>query len=211
MIVPIIILRGISYILFYFLPSSVMLIIFILIYVSTVFRKSRLLGSVGVTRATKLTPKARKLYEVAVELKKVNTRLAAQNMSTKDRISKAIDFSESVDFLKTKCSGIALNFINCQLRILSKSARRRRFTFNDKVFALSLLKQSPKAYKVLRATFALPSRRTLMNILNKVQFTTGIVPKVMQTLQHSVEKLNFLDRQCILIWWNVHRTHTCIW
>lgn len=58
-----------------------------------------------------------------------------------------------------------------------------------------LLKQSPKAYKVLRGTFALPSRKTLMNLLNKIKFTTGIVPKVMKTQAFCTEPSLVYDKK----------------
>lgn len=80
-----------------------------------------------------------------------------------------------------------------------KSARGRRFTLDDKIFALTLMKQSPKAYRVLKNTFALPSRKTLLQLLNKIHITVGIVPKIMETLRQSVQKLDILDRHCSLI------------
>lgn len=114
--------------------------------------KSRLLYSIGVSRASKLTPKARKLYEVATNLKKINHRLTYQNISNKYRIQQAIEYAESTEFVKSKCTNRSYNFIICQLQMVQKSAKGRRFTFEDKVYALSLLKQSPKAYKVLRSS-----------------------------------------------------------
>lgn len=83
--------------------------------------------------------------------------------------------------------------------MLKLNPRGRRFSFDDKVFALSLLKQSPRAYRLLRSTFALPSRKTLMHILNKIHFSTGIVPKVMDALKSSIAKLDSLDKHCVLM------------
>lgn len=161
--------------------------------------RSRLLHSIGVSRASHLTPKARKLYDVATKLKRINRRLNYQNTSNKDNINQALAYAESNEFIKSKCTNRSYNFILCQLKMLQKSAKGRRLTFEDKVYALSLLKQGPKAYKILRATFALPSRKTLMSLLNKIHFTTGINKKVMDTLKTSIENLDFLDRYCVLM------------
>lgn len=169
------------------------------VFFSVATLETSLLKTAGVTRAVKLTPKARKLYDVAKNLKKIARRLDFQNTSNKERLSEALHFAESPKFLQGKLPEKALNFINCQLRMLQKNARGRRFTFEDKVFALSLLKHGPKAYKSLRTTFALPSRKTLMNIVNKIHFTVGIVPKVMEVLKISAEKLEFLDKHCLLM------------
>lgn len=65
-------------------------------------------------------------------------------------------------------------------------------------YALSLLKQSPKTYKVLKSTFA-RKRKTLMTLLNKIHFKTGINKKVMDTLKTSTEKLDILDRYSVLM------------
>lgn len=65
-----------------------------------------------------------------------------------------------------------------------KSARGRRFTLDDKIFALTLMK---------------PSKKTLLQLLNKIHITVGIVPKIMETLRQSVQKLDILDRHCSLI------------
>lgn len=155
--------------------------------------------SIGVTRAKNLTPKAQKLYYVAKKLQKVTRRLNFQNASNRDRLTEALNYTKSPDFLRAKLNSRSLNFINSQLRMQQKNPRGRRFTLDDKVFALSLLKQGPKAYKLLRSTFALPSRRTLMNLLNKIDFKVGIIPKIMDVLKDTVEKMDEIDRCCCLM------------
>jgi hypothetical protein len=68
----------------------------------------------------------------------------------------------------------------------------------DKIFALSLLKHSPRAYKLLKKTFALPSRKTLMALLNKVPFGCGVNKKILESLHQTVKKKETLDRYCCL-------------
>lgn len=97
-------------------------------------------------------------------------------------------------------NNITINFIESQLRTQSKKPRGRRFTLDDKVFALSLFKQSEKSYRLLQKVFALPSRSSLMNLLHKIPFATGINEKIFQHLKKTVHKIkNPLDKYCTVI------------
>lgn len=161
--------------------------------------RTNLLRSVGVSRKIYLTPKANMLYRVASNLKKVSRRLFIDKAKNKEKIKAALHFAESPDFLRAKVNEKTLNFLLCQMKMQKKCPRGRRFTFEDKIFALSLLKQSPRAYKVLRNTFALPSRKSLVNLLNQIPFEVGINLAVMNVLKESVDKMEFLDKHCILM------------
>lgn len=94
-----------------------------------------------------------------------------------------------------KLNDITCNFIDSQIRTQHKKARGRRFSLNDKVFALSLFKESGKAYRVLQKVFALPSRSSLMNLLKKIQFQPGINKKMFEHLKIIVQRIkNPLDK-----------------
>ena len=75
----------------------------------------------------------------------------------------------------------------------------RRWNFEDKMLALSLLKRSPKSYSFLRLLLPLPSRRTLQFILSTVHFAAGINAHVFGALQHSLQKMSDRDRYCFLL------------
>jgi hypothetical protein len=67
----------------------------------------------------------------------------------------------------------------------------RRYTTDEKIFASALFKQSGRAYTKLRQIFALPTRQTMMGMLNnKVIF---------QNLKNAVSKLSNRDKLCTLI------------
>jgi len=66
------------------------------------------------------------------------------------------------------------NFIDSQLRNINRTPAEKRWTEEDKTFALSVYKRSPRVYKYLSAFFQLPSPRTLKILLSKVPFNTGI-------------------------------------
>ncbi|KAK9753643.1 Transposase protein [Popillia japonica] len=103
-----------------------------------------------------------------------------QCAKNKARLQAAIDFAESEEFFKIKKS------------------RGRRYTMDDSIFALSLMKYSPKAYKLLRRTFALSSRRTLMALLAHLPMHCGINENLIRSLGESVQKMDPIDKHCVL-------------
>ncbi|KAJ8913991.1 hypothetical protein NQ315_008983, partial [Exocentrus adspersus] len=64
-------------------------------------------------------------------------------------------------------SSVTTDFLISQLRCAKKSPRGRRWTTQDKVLALALFKKSPKCYRLLRKIVALPSKNTLLAMLQK--------------------------------------------
>lgn len=86
------------------------------------------------------------------------------------------------------------------MRMQPQKSRGRRFTMDDKVFALSLYKQSGKAYRMLSKVFALPSRKCIMDLLRKIPFKTGINQRIFENLKTAVKKIkNKLDCYCTVI------------
>jgi len=74
--------------------------------------------------------------------------------------------------------------------------RGRRWNFEEKILALSLLKRSPKSYVLLRILFPLPSGSTLQFLPNTIPFTTGINTHVFDALRHSLQKMSEKDQYC---------------
>lgn len=64
-----------------------------------------------------------------------------------------------------KLSPTVADFIESQIKGCGKKPKGRRYIIDDKVLALSFFKYSSKAYRLLRKTFVLPSRKTLSNLL----------------------------------------------
>lgn len=94
---------------------------------------------------------------------------------------------------------VTYNFLKSQLDQQSVTPKGRRFALEDKLLALTLMKQSPKGYRLLQKIFALPSTRTLSNMLRKIPFKGGVNTKIIKTLQYSVCKLDAIDRNCIVM------------
>lgn len=137
------------------------------------------------------------MYQLALRYKRSADRY--KKLSNKKRITKAFKMSITEDFARANVNESTYRFIMSQLRNQKKAKRGRRYSLEDKILALSLLKQSPKAYRLLRKIFALPSRKTLMTLLNNLRCSTGINPQIMKALGESVTKMQVVDTYCALL------------
>ncbi|KAJ8882295.1 hypothetical protein PR048_014097 [Dryococelus australis] len=97
-------------------------------------------------------PKASYLYKVAAKLKR-QTRILSKNLRMAEDICNMECFKE----LAVHVDAVTYQFIMSQVRTQKFKPRGRRFTLDDKILALSLYKQSGKAYKLLTRIFSLPS------------------------------------------------------
>jgi hypothetical protein len=75
----------------------------------------------------------------------------------------------------------------------------KRWNFEDKVLALSLLKCRPKSYILLHTLLLLPCRQSLQTVLNTVPFRTGVNALAFRALQHSLQKMSLRDQYCCLM------------
>ena len=87
-------------------------------------------------------------------------------------------------------------FLSSIVRNSKHEPKGRRWSFKEKVLAVSILKCSPRSYAFLRSLFPLPSRRTLQSLLNTIQCGTGIYAHVFRVLKDSVQKMSDKDRMC---------------
>lgn len=93
---------------------------------------------------------------------------------------------------------ITANFMISQIRNFKvKGAKGRRWTLEDKILALCILKRSPKCYSLLRKFAALPSKTTVLDLLRKVPFKVGINPHLFSHINDNLS--NGIDRCCALL------------
>jgi len=90
-------------------------------------------------------------------------------------------------------------FLSSIVRNSKHEPKGRRWSFKEKVLAVSILKCSPRSYAFLRSLFPLPSRRTLQSLLNTIQCGTGIYAHVFRVLKDSVQTMSDKDRVCCLM------------
>lgn len=152
----------------------------------------------GVKSINKLTPNSKILYKTAIKLKNIARRLYAENTSNKKRLKEAMNFANCEEMFSKKINKPTLNFLISQIKMQSKHPRGRRFSLDDKIFTLALMKQSPKGYRLLQKVFALPSRKTLMAVLNRVPFGCGLNQQILKVLEASVLRKKPINRNCIL-------------
>lgn len=119
----------------------------------------------NVTRIALLTPKARKLHKLATNMRKTVRRLDREFTTVKKRLKKSSKIAESMEHMRNNLNEPSYNFLMSQLQQQKIKPKGRRYSLNDKIFGLSLMKQSPKGYKLFRKVFAMPSRKTLTNLL----------------------------------------------
>lgn len=133
---------------------------------------------------------------------KVATKLATDSLgqTATDRLQNALqhanqDLIQNFDSLNKK----AKSFLLMQLRLARKNKMARRFSLDDKLFALALMKQSPKGYKLLENIFALPTKRTLARLSSKIIFECGINKNTFDHIKENVKHWGRKERLCSLV------------
>nr|CAD7406229.1 unnamed protein product [Timema poppensis] len=119
-------------------------------------RKGRgLLKKIGVVRKHELTPKASSMYREATRFQKQAQLMKKRVQCFKSRLKLAEKFNNTDYFQNVieRVDKTIYNFICSQITNQKLKSRGRRFTHEDKILALSLLKQSAKGYKLLSKFF----------------------------------------------------------
>ncbi|XP_063371190.1 uncharacterized protein LOC134659477 [Cydia amplana] len=149
---------------------------------------------------TKDTSSVREFNSKTRRFIKQTKQIAAESLgqTAAERLQSAHEHA-SLDILQDfeKLNKKAKAFLLMQLRLARKNKMARRFTFQDKLFALALMKQSPKGYKLLENIFALPTKRTLARVYT-VQvaghdlFIFHDPPHLLKSIRN-----NFLDKDIV--------------
>lgn len=86
-----------------------------------------------------LSPKAKRFYKIAKGLLNTARKLENQNVSARQRIKKALKAADIEEVAKGRLNNVTIRFIKLQLKLQLQRLRGRRFSLEDKIFALSLL------------------------------------------------------------------------
>ena len=84
-----------------------------------------------------------------------------------------LDSNPLIQSLSSSLNEDTSTFLASIVRNSKHVPKGRRWSYKEKVLAVSILKHSPRSYTFLRSLFPLPSR-SLQSLLNAVQFGTGI-------------------------------------
>jgi hypothetical protein len=101
-------------------------------------RKRNLLLEVRLKRKAQLTPKARKLYQIANEFRDIGRKLDEETKSYKKKLETLTKKAEDLELYQNKINNVTFRFLQSQLSQQSKRAKGRRFSTEDKLLALSL-------------------------------------------------------------------------
>lgn len=123
-------------------------------------------------------------------------------VSLKGRFQQAEKFTKSEMFEKVVSSmdHIRARFFQSQIENTTKKPKGRRYTLEDKVMALAIFKQSGAGYRFLSKLFALPSRKTVTKLLNRIPIPPGLHHEVFTVIKAEIKNFKDpLDKHCLLI------------
>ena len=145
-----------------------------------------------------LTPRKRKLYQ---RIRRKGSALCKLRKYRSKKLKDLCDVDSDplMQEISNSLNVEAVRLLAAIIRNSKHKPRGRRWNFEEKILALSLLKRSPKSYILLQTLFPLPSGRTLQSLLNTIPFRTGINTHVFDALRHSLQKMYQKDRYCCLL------------
>lgn len=159
-----------------------------------------ILGTIGISKKD-LSPQKSLMYSVHRNVTSKLSKLRNMLMHEREQhktLKKLFD-NGNFHFIENNLNSISKSFIESNLRNCNRNSHAYRYTDQDKLFALSLYKRSPRLYRYLQAYFILPSVRTLKSLLSNIPFNTGINASIMNTLKSKVSRLTVADKYCVLM------------
>lgn len=163
-------------------------------------KRKGILSKIGIPKRD-LSPMKSEMYKVHRNVSSKLSRLKQELKRTKNKLEELTTLYNEGKFkyIDESLNDITKEFIDSQLRNYNKNPHAKRWTLQNKIFALSLYKRSPRLYKYLQANFELPSTRTLKDILSRIPFNTGLNEGIVDILKSEVSKMQSADRNCLLL------------
>ncbi|KAJ8926618.1 hypothetical protein NQ314_020982 [Rhamnusium bicolor] len=163
-------------------------------------RRTRgILQSVNVTREKNLTLKCRKFYKMGGEWGRRTAKIHYKMKNFQARLANAEKVANCSNFtnLLESVNETTYTFIMQQVRNQNLRPKARRYTLDEKILSLTLLKGSVKGYRLLSKNFCLLSQKTLTNLLTNISLRPGINDDIVNCLTNTVSKLkNPNDKLC---------------
>jgi hypothetical protein len=94
-------------------------------------------------------------------------------------------------------------FVKMQIMQSGNYRTKKRFTFRQKILALSLYQNSPSAYKLLTEVCILPDIDTLANLVQKVTLKPSINNTIFEKLRKRVQKMPEAHKYCALTFYEM--------
>ncbi|KAJ8913343.1 hypothetical protein NQ315_008733 [Exocentrus adspersus] len=142
--------------------------------------KRGILQQVNVKRQSQLTPRCKVFYKKVTEWSKANANMQRKINSFQERLRNA----------ETALNSPLISYLpKYQVRTQTQAPKSRRFSLEEKIISLSLLKAGGRGYRLLSKVFCLPSRRTLSNLANRLRFKAGLNEHLFDSLKETTNKM----------------------
>ncbi|XP_063361838.1 uncharacterized protein LOC134650837 [Cydia amplana] len=117
------------------------------------------------------------------------------------RAKRAMKFSKTQCFekLAANLNPLAKKMIWMQITQSNKKRKGRRFTDEEKMISLAIMKQSPKGYRFLQQIFILPSRNTLNKLTSTLNVQPGINVQIFDAIKDQVKNWTENKKYCSII------------
>ena len=114
-------------------------------------------------------------------------------------MSKTLKLTNALACLSQYLSPDTFSFIESQVKMSKRSRHAYRWKTEDKMLALSIFFHSRKAYKILSQLLILPSVRTLLRDLQKMNIKPGFSQSVLDVLTLKVQGMHPTDINVALV------------
>ncbi|XP_041987562.1 uncharacterized protein LOC121739264 [Aricia agestis] len=170
------------------------------------FKHNNMLTETTVPHSTTLKV-SRKPYINKKKLNPVSLKLLAEYKKAKRKLNfltyakKAMKVSKMGLFEKLTAGvhPLTKKIIWMQISQATKETKGRRFSDDEKLIALAIMKQGPKTYKFLRRIFILPSVRTINKMIQKLKVDSGINTAIFDAIKSEVQNWPASKKYCNLI------------
>lgn len=152
-----------------------------------------------------LTPRKLKLktctsrLRVQVSRLKKKNIMKAKNFDSLPKDNTYISVDKLIKALDHHLDGPSLEFVSAQLRLSKTSNHGRRWTVQDKSFALSILHTSPQAYRIFSKAFIIPSVKTLRRSVKKLKIYPGFNRNLLNTFKVKVNSMSPESKLCCIV------------
>lgn len=147
---------------------------------SVIKRRRRLISKLGA-----MSPNCLKLYRLYDKSRRQLTILRRARRANK------ITKEKSFEKLTEKMNPLTKKLIYMQMTQCTKKSKGRRFSDEEKLIALSVMKQSPKCYRFLHKLLILPSKTTLNKMIQQLKIGAGINSQIFDALKQEVSNYWF--------------------
>lgn len=162
------------------------------------FKSRRILNRLNVKKRSDLPPKQsylfdhikmleKKVKQVQLLLKKCKGDKSKLESESEKKMLKTLESALSPSMYRLVCS-------NIRFKKKGTKAKGRRWSAEEKLDMVQLYKSSPRSYELLRSMINLPSKRTLISLINKLELQPGINKQIFQQLKDYGQTMDPLDK-----------------